>query len=323
MNLLRIWGIPLAAMALFFELLIWGIPYAAGYGWCKVPLSLLIWQTWSIPEWQHAALVPFICVFLIYLQKDKILKTPIEGSNWGALCILFGVFVYCLGLRAELHYFGFAAIQILIAGLIIWFWGLRIFRLVGFAWLFLLFMWPLPFLNGEFSMQLRLFMCHIASDFLNLIGVDTTYHGTAILSSANAAAGLQEGAKFQIDIADPCSGLHSLFALMMVSVLAAYVCLDKAIPRILVFLGAIPLAIIGNAVRIILLVLATEHFGASFAIGTEENPSWFHMGCGYLVYIIALGLMFGLITFLNSKWLGLNSQEKSAPAPLAPSPSGI
>ncbi|MDB4793474.1 exosortase/archaeosortase family protein [Methylacidiphilales bacterium] len=319
MSVLRVWLIPLAAMALFLGFLLNFIPYSAGYGWAKIPLGSLIWQMWAIPDWEHAMLVPFICLFLVFLQKDKILQAPVHGSNWAAGLILLGTFIYWIGLKAEMQYFAFLAVQILIAGLIIWFWGTKVFSLVGFAWLFLLFAWPLPFLDSVVALPLRLVMSHISSDVLNLIGVASIRSGTAILSAADPGARLETGDKFQIDIADPCSGLHSLFALMMFSALAGYICVDKTGPRLIVFLASIPLAIIGNVTRIVLLALATEHFGASFSLGTEENPTWFHMGCGYLVYVVALVLLIALINLLNSKWLGWASYEKTPSGSLAPS----
>jgi exosortase len=302
MNISKVWLLPLAAMAAFLGLLVGGIPYATGYGWLKIPLGFLIWQMWHIPDWQYAPLVPLICLVLVFSQREKIRQAPIRGSNWAIAWILLGILVYCIGLKAEMQYFGFLAIQILLAGLILWFWGIRVFRHLTFAWLFLLFAWPLPFLQGALGLPLRLVMSHASTTMLNLLGTPCVQSGTAVLSAANLPAGLKLGDKFQVDIADPCSGLHSLFALMMISALAGYISMNKSSLRLLVFLAAIPIAILGNVVRILLLVWGTQSFGSSFALGTEGAPSWFHTGCGYAVYLVALAFLFGFISFLNSKW---------------------
>lgn len=314
----KVWFVPLVACACFFYVLLYTIPYAPGYGWALETLGRMTRVIWKLPDWQHAAFVPYICLFLIYLRRKEILHAPIRGTMWGGALILFGIFVYCIGLKAETEYFGFAAIQILLAGVVLWFWGFRIFAIVSFAWLFFLFTWPMPFLDGMVALPLRLVMSHTSHNVLNFLGTANVQSGTAILSAPNQAAGLLTGAKFQIDIADPCSGLHSLFALMMISALAAYVSLNNVLFRWLVFVAAIPLAIAGNVVRILLLVWGTEAFGSDFAIGTDENPTWFHMGCGYAVYVVALILLFSLIAFLNSeraqKW-----GERLTPARTVPS----
>lgn len=303
-KVVKTWLVPLATTLLFFFLLVYTIPYAGGYGWIKIPLGSLLWTMWSLPDWEHAFFVPFICLFLVYLQREKIFQAPIRGHSAGGMAlILLGLFLYCIGLKAETQYFGFAAVQILIAGLVLWYWGPQVFKPVSFAWLFFLFAWPMPFLEGMVALPLRLVMSHVSFGLLNLLGTATLQSGTAILSAPDAVAGLKAGEKFQIDIADPCSGLHSLFALMMISALAAYVSVRRVPLRWLVFLASIPIAIAGNVVRILLLVWGTEHFGAAFALGTEENPSAYHMGCGYAVYAVALLLLFAIIGLCNSAWM--------------------
>jgi hypothetical protein len=72
-------------------------------------------------------------------------------------------------------------------------------------------------------------------------------------------------------------------------------------------------------VRILLLVWATERYGQAI-LGTEDNPSFLHLACGYAVYLVGLLLMLGLIALLNSaalkKWLasrGITPGSGTAP----------
>jgi exosortase len=294
----------LGAIITFFGLLLFTLPYAAGYGPYKVSLGMVLYYMWGLPEWGHASFVPFICLFLIFLKRREIMRSPIQGSTLlGGSLILLGLLLYCLGLKAETEYFGFAAIQVFVAGLTLWFWGFRVFSLISFAWFFFLFTYPMPPLEGLVAVPLRLLMSHTSAAVLNILGTPSLQSGTAIFSAPDMHHGLQMGQKFQIDIADPCSGLHSLFALMMISALAGYMSVRRVVFRWLIFLAAIPLAIAGNVVRILLLVWGTEAFGEPFAVGTDVNPSAYHMGCGYVVYLVALLLMFGLISLVNSKWV--------------------
>ena len=306
MKIFQAWVLPIVAMTVFLGFLLMVLPYASGYGWVKVPLGPLIRGMWRIPGWEHAPLVPVICLILVAARWKQIAREPARGNNWGLALIGLGVFVYWLGIKTEMQYFGFAAIQILLAGLIIWFWGEKVFRLVSFAWLFLFFAWPLPFLDSGLGVPLRMEMSHVSSALLNFFGTPAVQSGTAVRSAADPAAGLGLGARFEIDIADPCSGLYSLFALMMMSALAGYIAVPHPLGRLIVFLASMPVAIAGNVVRILLLVWATDRFGPS-VLGTEDNPSFLHLACGYAVYLVGLLLMLGLIALLNSaglkKWL--------------------
>jgi exosortase/archaeosortase family protein len=61
----------------------------------------------------------------------------------------------------------------------------------------------------------------------------------------------------------------------------------------------VPLVILGNLVRIIILTLGTIHFGEAFALGVNDHPSWFHEGAGYVVYLVNFACLLGLSWVLN------------------------
>jgi exosortase/archaeosortase family protein len=62
------------------------------------------------------------------------------------------------------------------------------------------------------------------------------------------------------------------------------------------FLSSVPLAIIGNLLRILMLTFGIMTIGPETAIGRDSltDPSWFHMLAGYLVFAVALGGMLGI-----------------------------
>ena len=93
--------------------------------------------------------------------------------------------------------------------------------------------------------------------------------------------------------------MRSLFALLMFSALFGYLFLPRLWQQWVIFLSAFPLAILGNLVRVILLVLGSIWFGSDFAIGKDDNPSWYHEGAGYLIYAVALGSEYGLASLLT------------------------
>ena len=134
-------------------------------------------------------------------------------------------------------------------------------------------------------------MSSVSVGFLNMVGLACLQSGTAIVSAPDFAAGLAAGQRFAVDVADPCSGIRSLFALMMVSALYGYFAMDRTWKKWVVFLSSIPLAVAGNFARIIMLTLGTVTLGAETAIGSLEKPTVFHMASGFLVFGVALGGM--------------------------------
>ena len=306
---LNCWVAPLATTVIFLTPLIFLIPYATSYGSYKRPLATLILDLCKFGtsthqnaalDYSYCLLVPPIVVYLIYLKKDEIAALPIKGSTGAGLAMLFlGIFVYWFGIRAEMQYYGYAAIQIFLAAIIIWFWGWAVFRKLLFPWGFFLFAWPMPFLDPIIALPLRLIMSEMAYRILNLVGIPCLQNGTGLLSAPDAAAGLLIGQRFHIDIADPCSGIRSLFALLMFSALFAYLFVPKFWQQWTLFLCAFPLAILGNLCRVLLLVFGCILFGNAFALGTDDEPSAYHEGCGFVVYGVALGVEFLLAELMT------------------------
>jgi exosortase len=311
-NHLHRWWIPFASAAIFFVVVAFLIPYATSLYEVKKSLAGLVWALASFGntaqkdaalDFTYCVFVPVISGYLIYMQWEKIAAAPINPSNTGLAIILIGVLSYWFGMRAGNQYFGYLAVQLLLAGVVLWLWGWAVFRLLLFPWAFFVFTWPLPFLDPIIAFPLRMVMSTLASHLLPLIGIPTLQNGTALVSPPDMAHGLALGARFQIDIADPCSGIRSLFALLMMSALIGYLFVPKMWQQWIIFLSAFPLAVVGNLARVIMLVLGCITFGNRFAIGTTDNPSWFHKGCGFLIYAVALGLELALASLLTREWL--------------------
>lgn len=275
--------------------LVFLMPFAYGHGFERKSLATVVYRIANeLEDWQHCLYVPFIAVFLVYLRRAYLATIPIQGSVLGLGLVIFSLALYWLGYKAETQYIGFAAIQLLIAGIVIWLLGWRFFYAMIFPWLFITFAWPLVFLDGWLTLYLRIAMTDISYQFLNLIGLDAIRRGTAILSAPDFQNGIAEGQIFSVDIADPCSGIRSLFALMMLCALYGYVAMPRVWQHMLIFACSVPLAILGNFIRILLLTFGILGFGSDFAIGSHDHPSTYHMFAGFAVFAVAIVGMIGI-----------------------------
>jgi exosortase len=181
-------------------------------------------------------------------------------------------------------------------------------KAVAFPYIFLMFAYPFYFLDTIVAFPLRGLMCQLSQLFLNGIGVETLRVGTALVSAPDYAKGLAQGQKFALDVATPCSGIRSLFALMMVSALYAHLSLEKTWQKWTLFLLSPALAVIGNFARMVMLTLGTILLGSAVAIGTEEHPTTFHMAAGFFVFVVALGGMVGVSRLLQA--IGSQKEKK-------------
>lgn len=305
----------LAALGLLYA----GNPYAYGYGSQLVTVVHFANVLWQGEDWQHCYLVPFAVAGMIWFERKNLPVTPFTKSWTGLAVSVFGLFVYWVGYRADNIFIAYASFQILVGGLILWLLGWTWAKALFVPWAFLIFLYPLTFLDNLIAFPLRMVMSEASVHLLNLFGIGCIKSGTAILSAPEPLAGLRAGARFSVDVADPCSGIRSLFALMMVSALYGYFTQKGAWRKILLFLSSIPLAIAGNLARILMLTIGTITMGPKIAIGTLENPAFFHIAAGYVVFAVALGGMLGIGWLLQADLSSLKLRFNDPPPPPRPS----
>ena len=262
-------------------------------------ILLLIDKADTGSEWIFCPAIPFVVGFLVWRLRKEVAQLPFKASKWAITVLLFALALYWLGYKAATRYIGFASAQTFLAGCLLLIGGIPLFRVLLFPWIFFVFTWPRMPLEELLALPLRHITTTASSIFLNLIGVDNIKQGTSLLSAPDLQAGLEEGEKFSLNVAAPCSGIRSLFALIMISAFYGYMSLKTGLKRFILFLCAIPLAMAGNFVRILMLSFGSMWFGAEWAIGSEDHPSGFHMFSGFCVFGVALSGLFGVAVLLN------------------------
>jgi exosortase len=278
------------------------IPYNFGFESKARSVFEMLQRFWTDPstaDWHHGMIVPLISVGLILHRAKELEKVVIQPSGWGVLGVVAALALFWVGYKIDITIVGFLSLQMMIGGLILWLFGWEMMKAVAFPYAFLMFAYPFYFLDTIVAFPLRGLMCQMSQFFLNLVGVDTLRVGTALVSAPDYAKGLAQGQRFALDVATPCSGIRSLFALMMVSALYAHLTLQRGWQKWVLFLLSPALAVLGNFARMVMLTLGTILLGSAVAIGTEEHPTTFHMAAGFFVFVVALGGMVGVSRILQ------------------------
>jgi len=139
---------------------------------------------------------------------------------------------------------------------------------------FLFLMIPLNFLEERVAVPLQHLMAICSTAVLNAFGIATQRVGTQMYSQM-----------FQFHVDTPCSGIQSLMALTTVTAAYAYVTQHKQWKRWLLFLSAIPLAVLGNMARVIVVAMVAQIYGQKLAMELHDTVA------GYIVFGVALVLM--------------------------------
>lgn len=101
-------------------------------------------------------------------------------------------------------------------------------------------------------------------------------------------------ANSQLEVAEACSGVRSLYSYLMLGCVFALMS-QKLSTKIVLILSAIPLAIVVNVVRVTGTGILSHYYGPSVAQG------FFHEFSGFILFILGFVMLFFEYFVLNPK----------------------
>ena len=231
-----------------------------------------LWGTWlTNPNYSHGYLIPPVAAFLLWLERKRFAASVSRGTPWGLAVIAFALLGHLLSIRAGVFMTQGYSFVLLLCGIALLFFGGRATRAVWFGIGYLVFMLPMPpFLMNVVSFNLKLLAARTGSAIAAKMGIPLVRSGVTIHMPAGS-----------LRIADPCSGLRSLIALVALGALFAYLTKGPLWKRIVLFAAAVPLAVVANIVRIAVLCAVANVWGVDAALG------FFHDFSGLLLFLIA------------------------------------
>ena len=202
-NHLLIKRLLLAAIAATFFVFFGVIKLYAGQ-----PIMIWAWKHWQ-PHMnqEYCRLVIPISLLLVWLHRKALRAAPKCGSNWGLGFVGVGILLVLLGMRALQPRITMLAIPMLIFGIVLFLWGKAVARLLAFPIGFLVFMVPVGALQ-QTSFRLQFLITGAINALSPLLGVKLNTVGTTLSPVDNS---------WGFDIAEGCSGIHSLVAIIMLT----------------------------------------------------------------------------------------------------------
>lgn len=242
-----------------------------------IPVFPRLVYTWlNHADNSHGILVPLISLFFVWQKRGDLKAAKISSSNWGAFILSASMFLYLLGLASGTEIISRTMVVFSLIGLLLFNLGKEVVKILFFPLLFLLFMIPVPIaLQSAVAFPLQLFATKISFFFIQALSIPVYQEGN-MLYFAHA----------QLEVAEACSGIRSISAFTVLSVVFAYL-LDKGWSRRIVLLAsAIPLAMFTNIIRITGTGILAHFYGSRIAVG------FLHEFSGIVVFV------FGFILFL-------------------------
>ena len=235
---------------------------------------------WQTDEFGHAPLILAIVVWLFWQSRhavDRSPDAPRSGSGW--LLLALGLALYALGRTAGVSSVEFAS-QVFIAGAVLLLLkGSQGLRAAWFPVFYLVFMVPLPgTVVDALTEPLKHWISIIVVDLLHAVGYPIGRSGVMLTVG-----------RYELLVADACSGLNSMFSLAALGALFIHIMgRQSRLHTALLVLAIVPIAFAANIVRVVSLVLITYHFGDAAGQG------FLHGAAGIVLMLVALLAFFAL-----------------------------
>jgi exosortase len=260
-------------------------PALLGFAALAVPtVQTLAGQAWVRESGAHGPIVLVTGLWLLARQLTAARGTAKQGALWlSALGLILGLAIYVFGRTFDfisletLGLFGVGVAMLHSA------FGVAALVRNWFPLFYLGFAIPPPgWLIDKITAPLKQFVSEAAMRSLYAVGLPVSREGVTIYVS-----------KYQLLMEDACSGMNSLVGLTAISLLYIYLLRGSSVRYSLLMTAfVIPIAIFGNILRVMVLILLTYFFGDEVAQG------FLHYTAGFLLFAIDLILVFAVDSVL-------------------------
>jgi exosortase len=235
-------------------------------------------------DYSHGFFIIPLCFYIIWRKKEIRAEIPIKPSLWGLALAIFSLLLYLFAHFAEIMTLTSFSMVLLLAGMVIYFYGFLMVKELLFPLFLLLFMIPVPAqIYAKLTIPLQLFVSKVSVGISSLLGLPIYREGNVIHLHDRT-----------LQVVQACSGLRSMISLLTLCAIFSYFTLKSNLLRSILFLSGIPAAILVNIIRVLLLVFAFHYFNYDLTTGTT------HTLFGMIIFILALIFIFVMKRVLST-----------------------
>ena len=278
----------------YWQLIIIGVLFIV----VQLPVLADWWGIWNEKDsyYSHGPLVPFLALFLLWINRKIIAQTPIKPSWYGLLILAVGAPVHSVAMLMEVRMLYMLTFFITLFGILLLFLGWRMVKVVAVPVLFLVTMMPIASgIIDSLTANAQLVSATVATKFLQFTGYDVTQYGNIIRG---------DGLPDDLRVASPCSGLRLLISLVTFSWFFTCLIVAPRWKKAVIFLMSFPLAVFINSLRITMIGYV------GFWIGTVEAMHTFHDYSGYIGLGVCFFILFGIARLLRCMELDSSREPK-------------
>jgi len=236
--------------------------------------SEMAWQWWNSSTCNHILFVPPILAWLVWLRVPELAKLRPEawwpGLGWFAC----GVLLHVAGSAGGISLFAQLAAVVMLQGAVISLLGPRLGAGLLFPLGYMVFLVPF---GDEIVPPLQLATAHMAVALTHLSGVPATIHGVLIDTPVG-----------RFEVAEACSGIKFLIAMIALGTLVAHLGFRSGRRRAIFLAACVIVPILANGVRAWGTIYVAQFRGVAFAAGFD------HIVYGWVFFAIVMAGILGV-----------------------------
>jgi exosortase D (VPLPA-CTERM-specific) len=247
------------------------------------PLLELVHRWVRQEEYSHGFFMPIVTAWLLWTRRNA-LGARIGQPSWiGPALILLAIAMRFVAELSAIFVLSQVGFVVALFGIALGVGGTTLFKAIWFPIAFLLFAIPLPyFIDAALSLRLQLISSELGTWLIRAFGIPVYLDGNII-----------DMGTYKLQVVEACSGLRYLYPLVSLSCLAAYLFHAPIWQRTIVFVSAIPIAIGMNGLRIGLVGILVDRWGAHMA------DDALHLFEGWLIFIACAALLLSEMYILS------------------------
>ncbi|MFA5148065.1 MAG: exosortase/archaeosortase family protein [Candidatus Omnitrophota bacterium] len=227
---------------------------------------------WETIDYTHAYFILPLSFFLAWRNLRNRDATAGKASSSGLFLVVLGLAMFIFGWKLGYLFISTLSLIPLLYGIIIYLYGTVMAKRLSFPILYLLLMVPPPLgVLDAITIPMRQGISEAAVAILNAIHYPIHREGLMLYLGTH-----------EIFMGAPCSGFRSLITMFSLGIFYVYVIKGTLWKKLALVAAIIPLALLGNLIRVITLCLLTYHKGEKVAQG------FFHYFSGGVIFVIMI-----------------------------------
>ncbi len=260
---------------------------AVSFIFCYAGVITALARQWLYVDiYSHGFLIPFVSGYLAWIRRDQLGQLIPSPNVFGSPVFMIGLFFLLAGDAGAVLLFQELSLIICLIGIVLLLLGSHFLKLLWFPIAYLLFMIPIwGILTGPLHIFFQQLSTALGSALLKLINIPVYRDGIYI-----------ELPNITLQVAQACSGLNYLIAVIAIAIPTAYLFLEGRLRRLALICFATFIGIVANGVRVALVGFICNH---GLSVNTH-GP--FHVLQGLFVSFVGFAALFvGLATLRRMK----------------------